>query len=94
MGKQIEFFFSKKTKSDFISFVFSQKFKVFSESYDMSNGLKLKEYSNNDLISDRYLLFYKEQYGNLFYNQGRYERLNVIKSPVIEFVDTSIHDNN
>ena len=94
MGKQIEFFFSKKTKSDFISFVFRQKFKVFSESYDMSNGLKLKEYSNNDLISDRYLLFYKEQYGNLFYNQGRYERLNVIKSPVIEFVDTSIHDNN
>lgn len=94
MGKQINFFFSEKTKNDFISFVFSQKFKIFSESYDVTNGVKLKEYFDNDLISDWYLLFYKEQFGNLFYNQGRYGRLNVIKSPVIEFIDTSIHENN
>lgn len=93
MGKQINFFFSEKTKNDFISFVFSQKFRIISEFYDVSNGIKMEEYFDNDLISNWYLLFYKEQFGNLIFNQGQYRRLNVISSPVIEFIDTTINDN-
>ena len=92
MGKQIRFYISNDSKMEFINYVFSLGYRVFSEKYFPNTGSQCIEHIDNDTIDDWHLIFYKDSYGKLCYNENQYNRVDVVHSPVVEFMDTIIHN--
>lgn len=94
MGKQTHFYISSDTRNEFLEYVFSKRYRIFSEKYDICKGIEQMEHFDCSTINDWCLIFYKDIYGDLIYNENQYRRIDKLYSPVVEFIDTIIHEED
>lgn len=82
MGKQINFYMSEHIQEEFIEYLKQNQFKFLNSSADIVNQL------SSSSIFSAYL--YKPDYGQIVMCQDNKARIDILKSPVIEFSKTII----
>lgn len=92
MGRQINFYMNKTIETDFIEFVMHSGFIMLWEDVINKQCKKIVDISNDNERS-WLLILYKEEYGELIHENQYWDRINRIKSPIIEFTKTGIDKN-
>lgn len=82
MGKQINFYMSEHIQEEFIEYLKQNQFKFLNSSAGIVNQL------SSSTIFSAYL--YKTDYGEIVMCQDNKARIDILKSPVIEFSKTII----
>jgi len=89
VGKQINFYMNKDIEEKFIEYLNINEFNFLD--YDFKNN-KVIVLSSEAKAQSLYL--YKKVYGDYFMQNGDLVRLDIIKSPVIEFTKTQIKEES
>lgn len=87
MGRQINFYMDKEIEKLFIDFLFEKGFKIYF--HDFGKNKDTETQKGND-INSWYLILHKESYGRLVYNKHSQNEIDVMYSPVFEFIRTDI----
>lgn len=96
MGRQTGFYLSKQTKERFLGFVLSKGYMIISEKYNKDNGWHSFTYRDNNCKYDSnwMLIFYKDSHGSLFESTIQKGRVDRLISPIVEFTDTTIFEDD
>lgn len=91
MGRQINYYMDEKTENEFIEYIFSRDFLIISEDLKNQRILIYNNINEVDYKQNR-LYIYKRGFENIITNHNCDYKIDSIESSVIQFVKTSIRN--